>query len=73
MVVCGVPGRSDPGGVPVWVELPPEIGRPARIRVGDFRRRKVVSLSLEELLAIVDEAETLVGKRDDRASERGAP
>ena len=73
VVVCGVPGRSDPGGVPAWVELPPEVGRPARIRVGDFRRREVVGLSLEELLAIVDEAEELVGKRDDRASERGAP
>jgi hypothetical protein len=73
MVVCGVPGRSDPGGVPAWVELPPDVGRPARIRVGDFRRREVVGLSLEELLAIVDEAEELVGKRDDRASERGAP
>jgi hypothetical protein len=73
VVVCGVPGRSDPGGVPGWVELPLEVGRPARIRVGDFRRREVVGLSLEELLAIVDEAEELVGKRDDRASERGTP
>ena len=60
VVVCGVPGRSDPGGVPAWVELPVQPGRPAKIRVGGGRRASV-NLELEGLLAVVDEAEGLVG------------
>ena len=39
--VCGVPGRPDPGDVLAWVELPPGVGRPARVRVGDERREHV--------------------------------
>ena len=60
VVVCGASAPSDPGDVPAWVELPVEPQRPARIRVG-ARQRASVNLDLEGLLAIVDEAEDLVG------------
>jgi hypothetical protein len=60
VVVCGASVPADPGDVPVWVELPVEPQRPARIRVG-ARQRTSVNLDLEGLLAIVDEAEELVG------------
>jgi hypothetical protein len=60
VVVCGRAGIADPGDVPAWVELPVEPGRPAKIRVGGSRRASV-NLDLEGLLAIVDEAEGLVG------------
>lgn len=70
MVVCGVPGRLDPGRAPAWVELPAEVGRPARVRVGDGRREHV-GLTLEGLLGIVDEAEGLVQAREGRAGGRG--
>jgi hypothetical protein len=73
VVVCGVPGGSDPGSVPAWVELPLEVGRPARIRVGDFRRREVVGLTLEGLLGVVDEAEELVRAKAGRAGDQGPP
>lgn len=70
VVVCGVPGRLDPGDVLAWVELPPGIGRPATVRVGD-ERREHVALTLEGLLGIVDEVEGLVRAREDRAGGRG--
>lgn len=59
VVVCGVPGRPDLGFATAWVELPTEVRRPARVRVGD-ERRETVGLTLEGLLRIVDEAEELV-------------
>jgi hypothetical protein len=46
--------------------------RPAKIRVGGSRRASV-NLELEGLLAIVDEAEELVGEGEARTSERGTP
>jgi hypothetical protein len=68
VVVCGRAGIADPGDVPAWVELPVEPLRPGKIRVG-ARRRTSVNLELEGLLAIVDEAEELVGGgRPTRAS-----
>ncbi len=72
VVVCGRPGIADPGDVPAWVELPVEPQRPGKIRVG-ARRRASVNLDLEGLLAIVDEAEELVGEGEARTSERGTP
>jgi hypothetical protein len=60
VVVCGRRGIVDPGDVPAWVELPAEPQGPARIRVG-ARRRASVDLDLKGLLAIIDEAEELVG------------
>ena len=72
VVVCGLPGRSDPGCVPAWVELPLEVGRPARIRVGDGRREGV-GLTLEGLLGVVDEAEELVRAKAGRAGDQGPP
>jgi hypothetical protein len=72
VVVCGRAGIADPGDVPAWVELPVELELPAKVRVG-VRRRTPVDLDLKGLLAVVDEAEELVGKGEARASERGAP
>ncbi len=72
VVVCGQPDIADPGDVPAWVELPVEPQRCAKIRVG-ARRRSSVNPDLEELLAVVDEAEELVGKKEARPSDRGAP
>ena len=69
LVVCGVPGRPDPG-TPAWVQLPVEVGRPARVRVGDGRR-EIVGLTLEGLLGVVDEAEALGRRKAARARDRG--
>lgn len=66
VVVCGLPGRSDPGRTPAWVGLPAGVGKPARVRVGDGRREHV-GLTLEGLLGIVDEVEGLVRAREGRA------
>ena len=59
VVVCGQPGTVDPGDSAAWVELPIDPGRPAKVRVGGHRR-EFTHLSLEGLLAIIDEAEELV-------------
>ena len=72
VVICGQAGIADPGRTPAWVELPVEPGRPAKIRVG-ARRRESVNPRLEELLAVVDEAEELPGRGADRTGERGSP
>ena len=74
VVVCGVPGRPDPGSgfVTAWVELPAEVGRPARVRVGDGRR-EAVGLTLEGLLGAVDEAEEFVRAQAGRAGGQGPP
>jgi hypothetical protein len=72
VVVCGVPGRPDPGDGAAWVELPAGVGRRARVRVGD-RRREAVGLSLEGLLVVVDEAEELVRAKAGRAGDQGPP
>ena len=71
VVLCGVPGRPDPGDVLAWVELPPEVGRLARVRVGE-RRREAPGLTLEGLVVVVDEAEGLVRKKAGRAGDRGS-
>jgi hypothetical protein len=70
VVVCGVPGCSDLGFATAWVELPTEVGRPARVRVGDWRR-ETVGLTLEGLLRIVDEAEELVWAKVAHARDQG--
>ncbi len=70
VVICGAPGRLDPGDVLAWVELPPEVGRPARVRVGG-EQREAAGLTLEGLLGIVDEAEALVREKEGRAGGRG--
>lgn len=72
MVVCGVPGRPDPGHTPAWVELPAEVGRTARVRVGD-RRREVAGLTLAGLLGVVDETEEFVRAKAGRGRDRGSP
>ena len=72
VVVCGVPGHPDPGHAPAWVELPPEVGRPARVRVGD-RRREAPGLTMEGLRGVVDEAEALVRAQAGRAGGHQGP
>ncbi|HEV2743917.1 MAG TPA: hypothetical protein VGV91_12225 [Rubrobacter sp.] len=72
VVVCGVPGRPDPGDVLAWVELHEGAGMTARVRVGDGRR-EAFDLTLEGLLAIVDEAEGLVRAEAGGAADRGLP
>jgi hypothetical protein len=70
LVVCGVPGRPDRGDVLAWVELPPEVGRPGRVRVGGGQR-EAPGLTLEGLLEVLDEAEALVREKEERARDRG--
>ena len=70
VVVCGRSGIADPGDATAWVELPPELGRPAWVRVGD-RRRSAANPTLEDLLGIIDEAEDLLRARAGRAGLRG--
>jgi hypothetical protein len=70
LVVCGAPGRPDPGDVLAWVELPAGVGRTARVRVGDSRR-EAFGLTLEGLLGVLDEAEELARKKAGRAADRG--
>jgi hypothetical protein len=72
VVVCGVPGRADPGDVLAWVEQPAEVGRPTRGRVGDHRRESP-GLSLSGLLAVVDAAEELVREKAGRAADQSLP
>ena len=70
VVVCGVPGISDPGDRPAWVELPAEPNRPAKIRVGAHRREST-NLALSGLLEIIAGAEELVRARAGRAGGQG--
>ncbi len=72
LVVCGAPGRPDPGDVLAWVELPAGVGRTARVRVGDSRR-EAFGLTLEGLLGVLDETEELVGAGAGGAANRGLP
>jgi hypothetical protein len=78
VVVCGLGGIADPGDTPAWVELPAEVGRPARVRVGD-RRWTPANPTLEDLLGIIDEAERVVlaqaraGRSEDPAPPPSEP
>ena len=53
-------------------EVPAEVGRPARVRVGDGRR-EAAGLTLEGLLGAVDEAEEFVRAQAGRAGGQGPP
>ena len=70
VVVCGRGGVADPGDMPAWVEMPPEFGRPARVRIGN-RRWAPTYPTLEDLLRIIDEAENLLRARAGRADLQG--
>lgn len=61
VIICRLPSSVDSGDRPAWVELALEPGRPSRVRVGR-RWRESSYLLLEDLLAVVDEAEELVRK-----------
>ena len=75
VVVCGVPGRPDPGSgsVTAWVEMPVGVGRPARVRVGDGGRREALGLTMEGLLGVIDEAEEPVLAKAGRPGGQGPP
>jgi len=72
VVVCGRQGVADPGDTPAWVELPPEFGRPARVRVGGSWR-SAASPTTEDLLEIIDEAEKLYRLQAARSARSGGP
>jgi hypothetical protein len=59
LVVCDRPDPAGPGEPLAWVEFLVDADRPATVRVGE-RRRELANPSFIELLAIVDEAWTLV-------------
>jgi hypothetical protein len=78
VVICGRQGVAEPGDAAAWVELPPEFGRPARVRVGGSRR-SAANPTLEDLLGIIDEAERVVlaqaraGRSEDPAPPPSEP
>ena len=60
LVVSGKPNAVDPGGRAAWVRLSEEPEEPSEVCVGG-RRRGTENPGMEELLAVVDETEVLVG------------
>ena len=64
LVVSSRPNAVDPGGRTAWYVLSPEPGEPSEVCVGG-RRREVVNPGMEELLAVVDEAQELVRSGHD--------
>ena len=72
VVVCGVPGRLDPGDVLAWVELHEGAGRTARVRVGDGRRA-AFGPTLKGLLGVLDETAELLRAEAGGAADRGLP
>jgi hypothetical protein len=59
LVICNRPNDVDPGGRAAWVTLSEEPEGPSEACVGG-RRRVLRNPGIEELLAIVDDAEDLV-------------
>jgi hypothetical protein len=64
LVVSSRPNAVDPGGRTAWYTLSPEPGEPSEVCVGG-RRRGLKNPGMEELLAIVDEAQELVRSGHD--------
>jgi len=58
VVVCSRPDPAGPGVRRAWIELSLNPTRPARISLGG-RRSESTNLTLETLLAVIDEAEGL--------------
>ena len=59
LVVSSRPNDVAPGGRTAWYVLSPEPGEPSEVCVGG-RRRGLKNPGMEELLAVVDEAQELV-------------
>jgi hypothetical protein len=65
-VICTQPNTFDPGGIPAWVELSLDRNRPTKVCVGGLYSERTALLELEELLGIIDDAETFVRTQKDR-------
>ena len=59
LVICSRPNTVDPGGRIAWVELSVDPTRPSKVCVGG-RYTESTNLTLEVLLAVIDEVEELV-------------
>jgi hypothetical protein len=59
LVICSCPNTVDPGGRAAWARLSDDPAGPSEFCVGG-RRRGSENPGLEDLLAVVDEAEELV-------------
>jgi hypothetical protein len=60
LVICTLPNTVDPGGRIAWVELSLDRTRPSsKVCVGG-RHTEVTNLTLEVLLAVIDEVEELI-------------
>jgi len=64
LVVSGKPNTVDPEGRAAWGTLSDEPDEPSEVCVGG-RRRGLKNPGIEELLAVFDEAEALVGDGRD--------
>jgi hypothetical protein len=64
LVVSSRPNAVDPGGRTAWYRISPEPGEPSEVCVGG-RRRGLKNPGMEELLAVVDEAQELVRSGHD--------
>jgi hypothetical protein len=64
LVVSSGPNTVDRVGRAAWYRLSPEPGEPSEVCLGRQRRRRV-NPPLEELLSFIDEAEALVGSRQE--------
>ncbi|QIN78748.1 hypothetical protein GBA65_09690 [Rubrobacter marinus] len=63
LVIASLPGAFGTGAA--WVELSPEPDRPSRVCVGG-RRSEAYNPSMDDLVAVAEEAEGLIG--DERRS-----
>jgi hypothetical protein len=63
LVICNRPNTVDPGGRIAWVELSLESTRPSRVCVGG-RHSEPTNPTMEVLLAVIDEVETLSQTND---------
>jgi hypothetical protein len=65
-VICTQPNTFSPGSTQAWVELSLDRSRPTKVCVGGRYSEWTTLLGLEELLGIVDDAETFARTQNDR-------
>jgi hypothetical protein len=61
VVICSQPNSVDPGDRLAWIEIPLDPDHLAKVCIGG-RRSESSHLLLEEVLAVVDEAERIMRK-----------
>jgi hypothetical protein len=61
IVICSHPEGPDKGDRIAWIELPPESADVGHARLGD-RRFEIQNPSLEKMLELIDEAQSLIRK-----------